>query len=82
MARKLECEKWEWTSLASWVTQYTMAKAKRQSWLSNVKKKWKKKGKIIKSVQETKKNVVGNLFFHEFIGNFKLKTKGTPTIFK
>ena len=29
-----------------------------------------------------KKNVVSNLFFHEFIGNFKLKTKGTPKIFK
>lgn len=29
-----------------------------------------------------KKNVVSNLFFHEFIGNFKLKTKGIPKIFK
>ena len=44
--------------------------------------KEKKKRKIVKSVQETKKNVVSNLFFHEFIGNFKLKTKGTPKIFK
>lgn len=33
-------------------------------------------------MQETKKNVVSNPFFHEFIGNFKLKTKGTPKIFK
>ena len=41
-----------------------------------------KKRKIIKSVQETKINVVSNLFFHEFIGNLKFKTKGTPKIFK
>ena len=46
MARKLECEKWVWTSLATWVNRYTIAKAKRQSWPSNVKKKkWKKKKK-------------------------------------
>ena len=33
------------------------------------KKSERKKRKIIKSVQETKKNVVSNLFFHEFIGD-------------
>ena len=46
------------------------------------KKVKEKKRKIIKSVQETKINVVSNLFFHEFIGNLKFKTKGTPKIFK
>ena len=46
------------------------------------KKVKEKKRKIIKSVQETKINVVSNLFFHEFIGNLKFKTKGTLKIFK
>ena len=33
-------------------------------------------------MQETKINIVSILFCHEFIGNFKFKTKGTPKIFK
>ena len=33
-------------------------------------------------MQETKKMLLVIFFFHEFIGNLKLKTKGTPKIFE
>ena len=55
-----------------------MAKAKRQSSLSNVKKGVKRK--IIKSVQEKKKILL--VIFSSMSLLLTLRTKGTPKTFK